>query len=76
MSYNDDNPARSARRHIPALIAIALAILVAVAAFVFFAPESSNEDNLTPIPPSTEAPAAGNAATGGAQPESQTVPTE
>lgn len=38
MSYNDNNPERSARRHRPAIWAIAVAIGLAVVAFLLFSP--------------------------------------
>lgn len=43
MSYNDNNPNRSASRHRPALWAIAVAIGLAVVAFLLFAPMGGEE---------------------------------
>lgn len=43
MSHNDNNPERSARRHSPALWAIAVAIGLAVVAFLLFAPMGGDE---------------------------------
>ena len=57
MSHNDDNPQRSASRHKPALIAIAIALLAAFLAFVVFRP-GTNEQNqgLATTPPPAETP--------------------
>jgi hypothetical protein len=61
MSHNEDDVTRSARHHRPAIIAVAVALLVAVLAFLVFQP-GTNEQNqgiaTTPPPagtPMTEA---------------------
>ena len=60
MSHNDNKPERSAPRHNPALIAIAVAVVVAILAFVVLIPGAPEEDGIaTTAPPegttSTEA---------------------
>lgn len=56
MSHNDNNPQRAASRHRPALIAIAVALLAALVAFLVFMP-GTNEQNegiaTTPPPAGT-----------------------
>lgn len=44
MSHNDNNPGTSARNHKPAIIAIVVALLVALVAFMVFTP-GANEQN-------------------------------
>ncbi|SNR24239.1 hypothetical protein EYF88_01685 [Paracoccus sediminis] len=53
MSHNDNNAERSASRHRPALIAIAVALLVALIAFLVFMPgtDEQNEGIATTPPP-------------------------
>ena len=51
MSHNDNNPQRSARRHNPALIAIAVALIAAVVAFLVFIPGAPEEDGIATTPP-------------------------
>ena len=56
MSHNDNNVQRSASRHRPALIALAIALLAAFLAFMVFRPgaEEQNEGiNTTPPPAET-----------------------
>ncbi|MDO5647935.1 hypothetical protein [Paracoccus sp. (in: a-proteobacteria)] len=61
MSHNNE-PERAAPRHMPAIIAIAVALLVAVLAFVVFRPGADEQnDGIATTPPpagvtSTEAP--------------------
>lgn len=90
MSHNDNRPERSARRHKPALIAIAVALLVAAIAFLFFIPGAPDQDGIATTPPpagttSTEAEGtdADDAApvvvpdpVEGTVPEGQTTPAE
>lgn len=76
MSHNDNNPERSARRHRPAIWAIAVAIGLAVVAFLLFAPmggepETGEVEILAPGTDAgtedgstTSAPATGTATTG------------
>ena len=69
MSYNDNNPERSARRHRPAIWAIVVAIGLAVIAFLMFAPmggeqETGDVEVLAPgTGTTTEGGAAGTAGT-------------
>lgn len=57
MSYNDNNPQRSASRHRPALIAIAVALLLALLAFVVFRPGMNEQnDGIATTPPPAETP--------------------
>lgn len=57
MSFNSNDPGRSARRHRPALIAIAVAILVAVIAFLVFSPGVEKaDDGVTQTPPPAGVP--------------------
>lgn len=53
MSHNSNDVGRSASRHRPALIAIAVALLVALLAFVVFRPGTNeqNEGIATTAPP-------------------------
>lgn len=53
MSHNDNNVQRSASRHKPALIALAIALLAAFLAFMVFRPgvEEQNEGLATTPPP-------------------------
>ena len=44
MSFNNEDPGRSAKNHKPAIIAIVVAILVALLAWFVFMP-GANEDN-------------------------------
>lgn len=57
MSHNDNNTQRSASRHKPALIALAIALLAAFLAFVVFRPgvEEQN-DGIATTPPPAETP--------------------
>lgn len=57
MSHNDDNLNREARRHNPAIIAIIVALVVAVAAFLVFRP-GTNEQNegIATTPPPADTP--------------------
>ncbi len=66
MSHNDNLPERSARRHKPALIAIAVAVLVAVIAFVFFIPGAPEQDGIATTPPPAGTPTTEAEGTGGA----------
>ncbi len=63
MSHNDDNLNREARRHNPAIIAIIVAVVVAIAAFLVFRPgvNEQNEGIATTPPPAgtTTTPAEG-----------------
>ena len=68
MSHNDNDATRSARKHRPALIAIAVAVLAALLLYVVF-PAGVDEQNegiaTTPPPedtPITDAEGAGDAA--------------
>ena len=56
MSHNDNNPQRSARRHVPALTAIAVVLLAAVVIFLVFRPGTNEENSgiaTTPPPEGT-----------------------
>lgn len=57
MSHNDDNAQRSARNHRPAIIGIAVALLVALVAYFVFMP-GTNEQNegIATTPPPAETP--------------------
>lgn len=44
MTHNNDDPERSARRHSPAIIGIAAALVVAALAFFIFMPGTPDED--------------------------------
>jgi len=67
MSYNDNNPERSARRHRPAIWAIAVAIGLVVVAFLLFAPMGGEPEtgDVEILAPGTDTGAAGEAATTG-----------
>lgn len=57
MSFNSNDTGRSARRHRPALIAIAVAILVSVLAFLVFRPGvEKSDDGVTQTPPPAGVP--------------------
>lgn len=82
MSHNDDNVQRSASRHRPALIAIAIALLVALIAFFAFRP-GTNEQNegiaTTPPPagtPVTNAEGGDGTAPPAVSPEGVAAPAE
>lgn len=53
MSHNDNNPQRSARRHVPALTALAIVLTAAFLAFMVFRPgmDEQNEGLATTPPP-------------------------
>lgn len=76
MSHNEDDPNRSASNHRPAIIAIVLALLVAVVAWMAFTPGSDEQNDgiATTAPPgdTTSTPAEGTdgAAPAPASPES------
>ena len=56
MSHNDNNLQRSARRHVPALTAIAVVLLAAVVIFLVFRPGTNEENSgiaTTPPPEGT-----------------------
>lgn len=57
MSHNSNDVGRSASRHRPALIAIAVALLVAIVAFMVFRP-GTNEQNagIATTPPPVDTP--------------------
>ena len=65
MSHNDNIPERSARRHRPAIWAIAVAIGLAVVAFLLFAPMGSEVEDTTPeiLAPGTSSGTEGGSAT-------------
>jgi hypothetical protein len=69
MSHNDNNVQRSASRHRPALIALAIAVLAAFLAFVVFRPgtEEQNEGIAT-TPPPAETPITNAEGTDGTAP--------
>ncbi len=69
MSHNDNNPQRSASRHRPALIAIAVALLAALIAFLVFMP-GTNEQNegIATTPPPAETPITNAEGTDGTAP--------
>lgn len=52
MSFNDNVPERSARRHRPAIIGIVVALLAALAAFLWFGanPERGEVEPAAPVP--------------------------
>lgn len=57
MSHNDNNPQRSASRHKPALIALAIALLAALLAFFVFRPGIDDQnDGIATTPPPGETP--------------------
>lgn len=57
MSHNSNDVERSARRHRPALIAIAVALLVAFLAFMIFTPGANEEnDGIVTTPPPGDTP--------------------
>ena len=57
MSHNDNNPQRSASRHRPALIAIAVALLAALIAFLVFMPGTNEQtEGIATTPPPAETP--------------------
>ena len=57
MSHNDNNPQRSARRHKPALIGIAVALLAAFLAFMVFRPGMDTQnDGIATTPPPASTP--------------------
>lgn len=57
MSFNDNNPQRAARRHTPALIAIAVALMVALVAFLVFTPGVNEQnDGIVTTPPPADTP--------------------
>lgn len=57
MSHNDNNPQRSASRHKPALIAIAIALLAAFLAFMVFRPGMDDQnEGIATTPPPAETP--------------------
>ena len=57
MSHNSNDVGRSARRHRPALIAIAVALLVAFLAFMIFTPGANEEnDGIVTTPPPGDTP--------------------
>lgn len=77
MSYNDHNPQRAARRHRPAIWAIAVALGLAALAAIFFLPVGGRKDTgdvkvvapgaAVPAPAApTTMPATGAAPAGGA----------
>ncbi len=56
MSHNDNNPQRSARRHVPALTAIAIVLIAAFVAFIVFRPGTDEQNagiSTTPPPEGT-----------------------
>lgn len=69
MSHNDNNVQRSAGRHRPALIALAIALLAAFLAFVVFRP-GTNEQNegIATTPPPAETPITNAEGTDGTAP--------
>lgn len=71
MSHNDNDPERSARRHKPAVIAIAVALLVAVIAFVFFIPGAPDQDGIATTPPPAGTPTTEAGGTNGADDPAQ-----
>lgn len=66
MSHNDNIPERSARRHRPAIWAIAVAIGLAVIAFLLFAPMGGEEEggDVEIVAPGTDAGTEGSSTTG------------
>lgn len=56
MSHNDNNPERSARRHSPALLAIAVALIVAAIAYFVLIPGAPDNDGIATTPPPAELP--------------------
>ena len=57
MSYNHENPEKAARKHKPALIAIALALLVAAVVFFVFTPGADEQnDGIATTPPPAGTP--------------------
>ena len=67
MSHNDNNPERSARRHRPAIWAIAVAIGLAVVAFLLFAPMGGEPEggDVEVVAPGSDAGATTGTATTG-----------
>lgn len=57
MSHNDNNPQRSARRHKPALIALSIALLAALIAFLVFQPGMNDQnEGIATTPPPADTP--------------------
>lgn len=57
MSHNSNDVGHSARRHRPALIAIAVAVLAAFLAFMVFTPGANEEnDGIATTPPPADVP--------------------
>lgn len=57
MSHNSNDVGRSARRHRPALIAIAVALLMALVAFLVFTPGANEQnDGIVTTPPPGDTP--------------------
>lgn len=69
MSSNDSNPERAAKRHVPAIVGIGLALVVALLAFLIFMPGVDEDDEgiATTAPPEgvTSTEAEGGMAEGG-----------
>ncbi|WP_134724392.1 hypothetical protein [Paracoccus luteus] len=61
MSHNDDNAARSARRHRPAILAILVALAAAALALLFLSPWKTHEDAVQPAGAVAEGPATSDA---------------
>lgn len=77
MSHNDNNPARSAWHHRPAIWALIVALGLAALAALFFAPFGGGKDSSTPemLAPGSGAAATAPAATAGtAAPAGGTAP--
>lgn len=69
MSHNDNNPQRSANRHRPALIAIVVALLAVILAFLVFRPGMNEQnDGIATTPPPAETPVTGAEGTDGTAP--------
>ena len=69
MSHNDNNPQRSASRHKPALIAIAIALLAAFLAFMVFRPGMDDQnEGIATTPPPAETPITNAEGTDGTAP--------
>lgn len=68
MSHNDDKAERSARRHRPAIIAIAVALLVAVLAYLVFMPGTDEQgEGIATTPPPADTPLTDAEGTAGAE---------
>ncbi|WCR11710.1 hypothetical protein JHW45_04870 [Paracoccus stylophorae] len=71
MSYNENDPGRSASKHRPALIGIAVAIIAAIVAYLVFLPgtDEQNEGIATTAPPADTAVSEASGTDAGSTPD-------